>query len=101
MIDEYNALIKNKTWSLVRLPEEKITIGCKWVFKIKRNTYGSVSRFEARFVAKGFHQRASFDFIETLSPVVKPTTIRIVVTIALSSSWSIRQLHVNNTFLNG
>ena len=52
-------------------------------------------------VAKGFHQQAGFDFTETFSPVVKPSTIRVVFTIALSRNWAIKQLDVNNAFLNG
>ncbi|RVW15960.1 Retrovirus-related Pol polyprotein from transposon RE1 [Vitis vinifera] len=49
----------------------------------------------------GFHQQASFGFTETFSPVIKPSTIRVVFTIALSRNWAIKQLDVNNAFLNG
>lgn len=55
MKDEYNALLANDTWSLEEVPSNKKIIGCKWVFKIKRNSDGSVARYKARLVAQGFH----------------------------------------------
>ncbi|RVW56208.1 Retrovirus-related Pol polyprotein from transposon RE2 [Vitis vinifera] len=101
MDEEFRALMKNKTWSLVSLPTNRTSVGCRWVFKLKRNPDGSVSRYKARLVAKGYSQVPGFDFYETFSLVVKPTTIRVVLAIAVSQSWSIRQLDVNNAFLNG
>lgn len=52
-------------------------------------------------MAKGFHQQAGFDFNETFSPVIKPVTIRIILTLALTHGWPLQQLDVNNAFLNG
>ncbi|CAH9056104.1 unnamed protein product, partial [Cuscuta epithymum] len=101
MQDEYNALIANGTWSLVPLPPDKHAIGCKWVFRVKENSDGSLNKFKARLVAKGFHQRFGFDFTETFSPVVKPVTIRVLLTLAVSHKWTVQQLDVNNAFLNG
>ena len=72
------------------LRSNKKTIGCKWVFKVKENPDGSILKHKARLVAKGFLQLAGFDFIETFSPIVKPTTIRIVLTIALLKGWYVR-----------
>lgn len=97
--DEYNTLVKNKTWSLAPLPPNRRAVGYKWVL-LKRNPDGSVSRYKGRLVAKEFHQQASQDFSERLSPVVKPTTIEVVLTVALSRGWTVRQLDINNAFLN-
>ncbi|RVW84060.1 Retrovirus-related Pol polyprotein from transposon RE1 [Vitis vinifera] len=81
--------------------EAMVAVSCKWVYKTKENPYGTVQKYKARLVAKGFHQQAGFDFTETFSPIVKPSTIRVVFTIALSRNWAIKQLDVNNVFLKG
>ena len=82
---EYFALLKNHTWDLVPLPPARQAIGCKWVFKIKENVDGSINKYKAQLVAKGFHQVPCFDFHDTFSLVVKPITIRIVIALALSN----------------
>lgn len=56
MEDEYKALLANDTWSLEDVPSNKKVIGCKWVFKIKRSSEGTIARYKARLVAQGFHQ---------------------------------------------
>ena len=89
MQEEYNALTKNKTWDLVSLLAGRQAIGCKWVFRIKENADGSINRYKAGLIAKGFHQVHGFDFHETFSPVVKLITIRVVLTLALSQGWDL------------
>ncbi|KAH9763606.1 retrovirus-related pol polyprotein from transposon RE1 [Citrus sinensis] len=98
---EFDALIRNKTWSLVPMNPEYKLVGCKWVFRTKYNTDGSVSKYKARLVAKGFHQRASIDYSETFSHVVKSSTVRVILSLAVMQSWNVRQIDVNNAFLNG
>ncbi|KAJ6411587.1 hypothetical protein OIU84_008214 [Salix udensis] len=68
---------------------------------VKRNSDGSITRYKAGLVAKGFHQRPGLDYMKTFSPVVKPTTVRLVLTIIVSQGWRLRQLDVNNVFLQG
>ena len=101
MTEEFLALLRNKTWTLAFLPPGKNLIGSTWVFRLKKNADGSIARHKARLVAQGFSQEAGFDFLETFSPVVKPTTIRLMLTIAITSGWSIKHLDVNNAFLHG
>ncbi|KAK5847241.1 hypothetical protein PVK06_003545 [Gossypium arboreum] len=98
---EFDALLANSTWELVPTPPGRKVIGCKWLFKIKRNLDGSVSRRKAWLVAKGCSQVAGCDFTETFSPVVKPATICVILSIAVSRQWPLRQVDANNAFLNG
>ncbi|KAL8146584.1 hypothetical protein AgCh_004348 [Apium graveolens] len=101
MDDEIAALVRNKTWDLVQPSTSQNVIGCKWVFRIKRDKDGKITKYKARLVAKGFHQRPGLDYNETFSPVVKPTTVRLILSLAVSQGWSLRQLDINNAFLQG
>lgn len=88
MTSEINALLENKTWTLVPRPPDKNIIGNKWVFKIKWKANGTSDRYKARLVAKGYKQQIGIDYTET--PVVKTTTIRTVLALAISFGWSLR-----------
>ena len=98
---EFEALMKNKTWVLVPPPPNQNVIGCRWVYKLKLKPDGSIDRYRARLVAKGFHQTHGFDYFETFSPVVKPNNIHVVLSLALNKNRCIRQLDVHDAFLNG
>jgi hypothetical protein len=98
---EILALERNKTWHLVPPRKGRNVIDCKWVYKIKRKQDGSLDRYKACLVAKGFRQRYGIDYEDTFSPVVKAATIRIVLSIVVSRGWPLRQLDVQNTFLHG
>jgi hypothetical protein len=87
-------LMKNKTWHLVPPRRGTNIIDCKWVYKIKRRADGSLDRYKARLVTKGFKQRYSIDYEDTFSPVVKASTIQAILSVAVSRGWSLHQLDV-------
>ncbi|KAF5458948.1 hypothetical protein F2P56_022940 [Juglans regia] len=101
MDEELVALHKNETWKLVPRTPSMHVIGSKWVFKSKLKPNGSLDRLKAHLVAKGYHQIDGVDYTKTFSPVLKPGTIRMIITIALVQKWSIRQLDVKNALLHG
>lgn len=98
MHDELTAL--HGTWTLVPRNSSLHVIGSKWVFKTKLKADGSLDRYKARLVAKGYNQIKGVDFYNTFSPVIKPTSIRLVLTLVVQSHWHIRQLDVKNAFLH-
>ncbi|WVZ79627.1 hypothetical protein U9M48_027185, partial [Paspalum notatum var. saurae] len=101
MEKEHAALLQNNTWDLVPRPASANIVSGKWVFKHKFQADGTLERYKARWVLRGFTQRPGIDYDETFSPVVKPATIRTVLSLALSRGWSIHQLDVKNAFLHG
>jgi hypothetical protein len=101
MRDEFDALIQNDTWSLVPCPAGVNVVTGKWIFRHKLHPDGSLARYKAHWVLRGFTQKEGVDYAETFSPVVKPATIRVVLNIAASKSWPIHQLDVKNAFLHG
>ncbi|MFS7923079.1 putative RNA-directed DNA polymerase [Helianthus anomalus] len=101
MAKELSALHKNGTWSLVPPVHNANVVNCKWVYRLKTDPNGNITRYKARLVAKGFNQQPGVDYHETFSPVVKSVTIRTVLSLAITSKWNLRQLDVQNAFLHG
>ncbi|GKC66917.1 ribonuclease H-like domain-containing protein [Tanacetum coccineum] len=101
MRDEYTALIKNKTWTLVPRPPNTNIVCCMWLFCHKYLADGTLNRYKAGLIATGSTQLEGVDVDETFSPVVKPSTIQTVLRLAASRHWPIYQLDVKNAFLHG
>ncbi|KAK1601131.1 hypothetical protein QYE76_007892 [Lolium multiflorum] len=101
MAEEVAALHHTRTWVLVPRPPGVNVVGCKWIFKTKHRPDGSIDKHKARLVARGFTQRHGIDYGDTFSPVVKPATVRLVLSLAVSRGWSLRQINVSNAFLHG
>jgi len=95
MVEEYKALIDNGTWRLVPRPPRANVVSGKWIFKHKYHSNCSLARHKVRWVVCGFSQQHSIDFDETFSLVVKPATIRVILSLAF------HQLDVKNAFLHG
>ncbi|GJU98562.1 ribonuclease H-like domain-containing protein [Tanacetum coccineum] len=101
VLDEYNALITNGTWVLVLHPTIVNVVRSMWLLKHKFHADGSLSRYKARLVANGRSQQQGIDYDETFSLVLKPATIRTVLSLSVSRDWPIHQLDVKNDFLHG
>jgi hypothetical protein len=101
MTEEIAALERTDTWDIVPCPPRVCPITCKWVYKVKTRSDGSLERYKARLVAHDFQQVQGHDYNETCAPVAHMTTIRTLLAMTFVQKWSISQLDVKNVFLNG
>ena len=82
-------------------PNDKSIVSSKWIFKTKHSTDGSIEKFKARFVTRGFSQKEGIDYEETFAPVAKYTSIRTILSLETKMKWKLHQMDVKPTFLNG
>lgn len=101
MKDEMNSMASNGVWDLVELPNGLKAIGCKWVFKTKKDSLGNIERYKARLVAKGFTQKEGIVYKETFSPVSKKDSLRIILALVAYFDLELHQMDVKTAFLNG
>ena len=102
MKEKLDAISKNHTWDLVTLPLGKSMVGCKWIYKIKTHSDGSIERYKARFVAKGFTQEYVINYEETFTLVAQISSVRAFLAIAATNRWDIFSNGCKkNSFLNG
>lgn len=99
MTDELQALDKTHTEDVVDLPSSKTAIGCKWVHKIKTHFDGSIERYKARLVTKGFNQKYGIDYEKTFAPVARLTSARSLIAVVATRQWDLYQMDVKNAFL--
>jgi hypothetical protein len=98
--NEMDSILSNGTWELTERPYGCKPVGCKWVFKKKLRLDGTIEKYMARLVAKGYTQNEEEDFFDTYSPVARLTTIRALLSLAASYGLIVHQMDVNTTFLN-
>ena len=98
---EMEAITSVGTFELVPPPRDRKPIGCKWVYRVKRDASGEISHYKARLVAQGFAQKPGIDFTETFAPVAKTDSIRLLLAFAAANNFEIHQVDVKSAFLNG
>ena len=98
---EVESILHNHTWELVDLPSGNKTIGYKWIFKRRLKADGSVDKYKACLVAKGYWQKEGLNSFDTYSPVSRITSIRMLIAIVALNNMKIHQMDVKTVFLNG
>ncbi|KAL6647280.1 hypothetical protein ACP70R_014717 [Stipagrostis hirtigluma subsp. patula] len=101
MMEEMESIEDNKTWSLADLPPGRKAIGLKWVFKVKRDEHGAVSKHKARLVVKGYAQWRGLDYDEVFAPVARLDSVRLLIALAAHEGWEVHHMDVKSAFLNG
>ena len=100
MKDEINSLHDNDTWSIKTLPEGKSVVGGKWVYSVKLDKNNDVTKYKARFVARGFSQIPGIDYHDTFAPTARLTSIRALMQCSVQYDLIVHQLDVKTAYLN-
>ena len=93
--------MKNQVCEVLPRPQGKKVVGSKWIYKVKHAADGSVEKYKAHFVAKGFSQKEGIDYDETFAPVARYSSIRTIISLATEMGWCVHQMDVKTAFLNG
>jgi hypothetical protein len=101
MVEEYDSIVRNDLWEVVLRLVGKSVVTSKWLYKTKYVVYGSIEKHKARFVARGFSRIEGVDYDETVPPAARYNSIRSIISIVAEMDWSIHQMDVKTTFLNG
>ncbi|KAI5314256.1 hypothetical protein L3X38_043432 [Prunus dulcis] len=101
ILEELNSMAKNGVWTLTDSTSSRKPIGCKWVFKTKRDSQGRVERLKARLVAKVFTHREGFDYTDTFSPMSSKDSLRLIMALTAHFDLELHQMDVKTAFLNG
>ena len=101
MVEEYSSIMMNDVWEVVPRPEDRSVVGSRWIYKIKYAADGSMEKYKARIVAKGYVQKEGIDYEETVALVARYTSIRSIISLATLLGWEIHRMDVKTAFLNG
>ena len=94
MKEDLDAFSKNHTWDFVTLPSRKSVVGCKWIYKIKTHSDGSIEHYKTHLIAKGFTQEYEIDYEETFTPVARISSVHAFLAVAAANKWDIFQMDV-------
>eukprot|EP00253_Pinus_taeda_P032168 PITA_32168 len=101
MVEEYSSIMTNDVQAMVPKPKDRSVVGSRWIYKIKYAIDGSVKKYKARFVAKGYAQKEGIDYVETFTSAARYTSIRSVISLAAQLGWEIHQMNLKISFLKG
>ena len=100
MNNEIKELENQNTWTITILPPNKNLLRGKWVYKIKKDNKGNIIKYKARWVIKGFNQILGIDYLDTFSTTCRPETYRLIIIIAITNNWLLKQYDVKNAFVH-
>ena len=101
MQEEIQSINDNEAWELVDLPHGRKAVGCKWVYKVKKNAQGNMEKYKARLVAKGFSQKYGVDYHEVFAPVARSVTMKLLLSVAGRKGYTVKHYDNKTAFLNG
>jgi hypothetical protein len=89
MVEEYDSIVKNSTWEIVPRPVNKSVVGSRWIYKVKQAFDGSVEKYKARSMARGFSHIEGIDYDETFAPVARYSSIKSILALSPQMGWRI------------